>query len=69
MRYDASWVPPWRPGQPQAPCRGPDCSLHPTTLCVASTLVNGLCVQCAKREGATALVAREPVEQLVLDGL
>lgn len=44
---DADW-PPWKPGAPQARCIGPNCTPEgvPGLLCVASTLVDGLCAAC-----------------------
>lgn len=51
MRYDDDWIPPWKPGQPQARCQGPNCQPPgvPGLLCVASTLDDhGQCAACAR---------------------
>lgn len=52
MVYDENWVPPWRPGLPQARCVGRPCTsdgAHPGKLVVASTLSDeGLCTQCTR---------------------
>lgn len=45
------WIPPWKPGLPQAKCQKCD------TLVVERTLVMGLCAQCAKG------TSRKPTEQ------
>jgi hypothetical protein len=52
MRYDDSWIPPWRPGLPQCVCRaGDECLSRPPHLIVAITAVDGFCVSCAARLG------------------
>jgi hypothetical protein len=52
MVYDENWIPPSRPGQPQARCAGGPCTnngAHPGKLVVASTLsADGLCAQCSR---------------------
>lgn len=60
------WVPPWRPGLPQAICRNRDCSLTPPRLCVAVTMIDGLCADCARRLGAKKTKEPEPQVQLGL---
>lgn len=49
MIYDAAWIPPWRKGLEQARCEGPNCTQAGVgTLVIASTLIDGLCAQCAR---------------------
>ncbi len=51
MDYGPGWVPPWRPGLPQARCTGRLCVGEgiPGKLCVAITLdAEGRCAQCAR---------------------
>ena len=52
MRHDPEgWVPPWRPGLPQARCQSANCTPDgvPGTLVVAITLSpEGYCAACAR---------------------
>jgi hypothetical protein len=66
MRYGPDWIPPWRETK-QAVCQSSDCTLKEPRLVIASTLIAGHCVQCAKRLGLTENdEAPRPPEQLEL---
>jgi hypothetical protein len=71
MRYGSDWVPPWKPGLAQTPCRaGEDCHAPSPALVVAMTTVDGWCVSCAKRLGIKQGVEDDgpSSEQLSLEG-
>lgn len=69
MIYDEHWRPPWRETQ-QAVCVSSDCTLRGAKLVIASTMIQGHCVQCAKRLGLTHENAKAPrPEQLSLGDL
>ena len=50
VKYADDWVPPWRQAE-RARCEGPACTNDgqlPGPVCIAATLVDGLCAACRR---------------------
>lgn len=73
MRYDDSWVPPWRTTLKTSCSSGEDCHLLPPHLVMACTVDDaGRCRECSVRRGGIRSGQSEAPEapvQLSLDGV